>query len=80
MRWHAERVKPDDGDEPKLRHLADASQWRALNAEFEFFANDPRNIVLGVSSDGMNPFGNQNTNHSTWPVFVWMYNLPPGCA
>ena len=80
MRWHAERVKPDDGDEPKLRHLADASQWRALNAEFEFFANDPRNIVLGASSDGMNPFGNQNTNHSTWPVFVWMYNLPPGCA
>ena len=70
----------DDGDEPKLRHLADASQWRALNAEFEFFTNDPRNIVLGASSDGMNPFGNQNTNHSTWPVFVWMYNLPPGCA
>ena len=26
MRWHSERVKPDDGDEPKLRHLADASQ------------------------------------------------------
>ena len=25
----------------------------------------------------MNPFGNQNTNHITWPVFVWMYNLPP---
>ena len=25
MRWHAERVKPDDGDDPKLRHLADAS-------------------------------------------------------
>ena len=41
-----------------------------------FFANDPRNIVLGASSDGMNPLGNQNTNNSTWPVFVWMYNLP----
>ena len=25
MRWHAERKKPDDGDDPKLRHLADAS-------------------------------------------------------
>ena len=25
----------------------------------------------------MNPFGNQNTNHITWPMFVWMYNLPP---
>ena len=33
--------------------------------------------MLGVSTDGMNPFGNQNTSHSTWPVFVWMYNIPP---
>ena len=77
MRWHAERVKPDDGDDPKQRHLANASQWRALNAEFKFFADDARNIVLGASTNGMNLFGNQNTNHSTWPVFVWMYNLPP---
>nr|XP_045086478.1 uncharacterized protein LOC120969352 isoform X2 [Aegilops tauschii subsp. strangulata] len=37
MRWHAERVKPDDGDEPEVRHLPDASQSRALNAEFDFF-------------------------------------------
>ena len=37
MCWHAERVKTDDGDDPKLRHLVDASQWRALNAEFDFF-------------------------------------------
>ena len=58
MCWHVERVKPDVGDEPKLRHLADASQWRALNAEFDFFANDPRSIMLGANSDGMNLFGN----------------------
>ena len=24
-----------------------------------------------------NPFGNQSSSHSTWPVFVWIYNLPP---
>ena len=70
MRWHTERKKPDDGDDPKLRHFADASQWRAFNAIHGFAAEDPRNIVLGASTDGMNPFGNQNTNHSTWPVFV----------
>ena len=80
MCWHAERVKPDDGDDLKLRHLADASQRRAFNVEYRYFADDARNIVLGASTDGMNPFGNQNTNHSTWPVLVWMYNLPPGCA
>ena len=50
MRWHTERVKPDDGDEPKLRHLADASQWIALNAEFEFFSQmsyDKRKVMDG---------------------------------
>ena len=80
MRWHAERKKPDDGDDPKLRHVKDGSQWRALNSFYRYFECDARNIVLGACTDGMNPFGNQNTNHSTWPVFVWMYNLPPGCA
>ena len=70
MRWHADRVKPDDGDDPKLRHIADASQWRTLNAEYKYFADNPRNIVLGASTDGMILFGKQNTNHSTWPVFV----------
>src|SRR3954469_2632292 len=67
---------PDDGDDPKMRHPVDGSQWRALNAEYGFHL-DQRNVVLGVSSDGMNPFGKQNTNHSTWPMFVWMYNIPP---
>ena len=80
MRWHAERKKPDDGDDPKLRHVKDGSQWRALNNFYRYFECDARNIVLGACTDGMNPFANQNTNHSTCPVFVWMYNLPHGCA
>ena len=77
MRWHKDRKKPDDGDDPKLRHPADASQWRALKGEDADFAADPRNIVLGVSTDGMNPYGNQNTNHSSCPMFLWMYKIPP---
>ena len=36
MRWHAERNKPDDGDDTKARHLVDGSQWRALNAKYHF--------------------------------------------
>ena len=72
MRWHAERKKPDDGDDPKLRHVKDGSQWRALNNFYRYFECDARNIVLAACTDGMNLFGNQNTNHSTWPVFVWM--------
>jgi len=27
--------------------------------------------------DGMNPFGEMSSGHSTWPVTLCMYNLPP---
>ena len=27
--------------------------------------------------DGMNPFGEQSSGHSTWPVTLCIYNLPP---
>ncbi|KAK1626767.1 hypothetical protein QYE76_001082 [Lolium multiflorum] len=37
---------------------------------------DARNIGLGMSTGGLNPFGNPSSTHSTWPVFVWPYNLP----
>ena len=88
MHWHAERKKPDDDEEKvvdldedvMLTHPSDASQWKALDLEFPFFGGNPWNIRLGISTDGLNPFGNQSSNHSNWPVFVWPFNLPPGCA
>ena len=36
----------------------------------------PRNVSMGMSTNGLNPFGNQSSTHSTWPVLVWPYNLP----
>ena len=41
------------------------------------FANNARNIRFGLSTDGMNPFGEQRSGHSTWPVTLYIYNLPP---
>ncbi|XP_039851873.1 uncharacterized protein LOC120710306 [Panicum virgatum] len=41
------------------------------------FAKDARNVRLGLASDGFNPFGNKNLKHSTWPVMLVPYNLPP---
>jgi hypothetical protein len=85
MRWHAERKKPKDDDDDDqedmiLRHPSDASQSKALDIECPEFGNDPRNVRLGVSTDGLNLFGSKSSTHSTWLIFVWMYNLPPGCA
>ena len=79
MQWHAKREEPKEDPEKGyiMTHPADAAQWEALDIAFRSFGGDARNVRLGMSTDGLNPFGNQSSTHSTWPVFVWPYNLPP---
>ena len=44
-----------------LRHFADGSQWRKVDKTFPIFADDARNIRFGLSTDGMNSFGEQSS-------------------
>ena len=75
MRWHKDkRVDTED----VLRHPADAAGWKHFDKEFPQFASEPRNVRLGLASDGFNPFGNMSTAYSMWPVVLIPYNLPPG--
>ena len=39
-----------------LRHLADGSQWRAVDREFPEFANDARNLRFALSTDGIKKY------------------------
>src|SRR5215216_6691612 len=74
MQWHREDRKKDE----KLRVPADGSQWRKNERKYmEDFAGDARSVWFGLSVDGINPFREQSSNHSTWPVTLCMYNLPP---
>jgi len=73
LRWHKEDRKSDG----MLRHPADGSQWRKIDREFKDFAGDARNLRFGLSTDGINTFGEQSSSHSTWPVTLCIYNLPP---
>ncbi|KAL0539850.1 hypothetical protein IC582_024071 [Cucumis melo] len=41
------------------------------------FWSEPRNLRLGLSTDGINPFGDLSSNYSCWPVITTIYNLPP---
>ena len=60
-----------------LSHPADGSQWRKIDRKYDDFAADARNLRFGLSTDGMNPFGEQSYSHSTWHVTLCIYNLPP---
>ncbi|XP_020249260.1 uncharacterized protein LOC109826651 [Asparagus officinalis] len=73
MRWHATEC-PKDGF---MRHPSDSPAWKHLDSLYPNFAFEIRNVRLGLASDGFNPFAHMSSDHSTWPVVISVYNLPP---
>jgi hypothetical protein len=62
MRWHEDGHNKDE----MLRHPADAVQWRNIDRKYyKTFGNKPRNVRFGLSTNGMNPFGNMSSKHNT---------------
>jgi hypothetical protein len=77
LHWHEEgRKELNYKKDGKFRNPADAAQWGNINTHFPWF-DDARSIQFAVSTDGVNPFGNQSSTHSTWPIVLALYNLPP---
>ncbi|XP_010490056.1 PREDICTED: uncharacterized protein LOC104767772 [Camelina sativa] len=73
LRWHFTN-KSSDG---KLRHPVDSVTWNHMNDKYPSFAAEERNMRLGLSIDGFNPYNMKNTKYSCWPVLLVNYNLPP---
>ena len=73
MRWHVDN-RVEDGI---LRHPADSKAWKNFDEDNPLFSSDPRNVRLGLASDGFNPFGLQRSDHSTWPIVLSVYNYHP---
>ena len=68
--------KEERSKDGKLRHPANGLAWKDFNRVYPDFAQDCRNVRLGLSSDGLNPFQTMSISHSTWPVMLMIYNLP----
>ena len=73
LRWYDEERSKDE----KLRHPADGQAWIDFDRLHPDFALDSRNVRLGLASDGFNPFRTMSISHSTWPVMLMTYNMPP---
>ncbi|KAK6791561.1 hypothetical protein RDI58_010642 [Solanum bulbocastanum] len=73
MQWHHEERNKDG----VLRHPIDFEAWKSFHSKYLEFSGDPHNVCLGLAFDGFNPFGTMRTVHSTWPVILMPYNLPP---
>lgn len=73
MTWTAQN-KSSDG---KCRHIGDSPHWKWIDRRWPEFGGESRNVCLGLSLDGMNPFGDKNIQYSCWPVTILNYNIPP---
>ncbi|XP_060969785.1 uncharacterized protein LOC133037009 [Cannabis sativa] len=49
MRWHYSQRPKEDG---VLRHPADAEEWKQFDRLYPSFAVEPRNVRLGLATDG----------------------------
>jgi hypothetical protein len=76
MQW-AGNNRSSDG---WLRYPQDGTAWKRLEELCPFLKMDSRNVVFGLATDGFNPFGHNSASHSTWPVVLILYNMPPEMA
>ena len=75
MTWHATGKSTVNG---MMQHPVDGEAWQKFDSgKYSEFANEPRNVRLGLAADGFNPFGNLSQTYSMWPVILTTYNLPP---
>ena len=71
MKWHAEGHVNDE----LLRDPADFEAWKSFDSKYIKFSSELRNMRLGLAAD--NQYGNMSSTHTTWPVILIPYNLPP---
>ncbi|GJS02102.1 hypothetical protein Tco_0318610 [Tanacetum coccineum] len=73
MRWHDEHVQKDG----IMSHPSDAEAWKHFDQTYPSFAEETRNVRLGLCTDGFQSFGQSGKQYSCWLVIVTPYNLPP---
>jgi hypothetical protein len=73
LKWHYTNVSTNG----EMASIVDSPAWKHIESIDPSFIAERRNVRMALSLDGMNPFSMQRTNHSTWPILVMLYNLPP---
>ncbi len=73
LTWHKDGASFD----ALLQSVLDSKTWKYITKKWLEFVVEPCNIRLGLALDGVNLFGDFNSCHSTWPMVLLNYNLPP---
>ncbi|KAA0063907.1 transposase [Cucumis melo var. makuwa] len=77
------RWKTSKNSNEEIKGVAAKQLWyfpivpRLVDHLWPDFGSEPRNLRLGLSTDGINAYGDLSTKYSCWPVIATIYNLPP---
>ncbi|KAL3683218.1 hypothetical protein R1sor_001240 [Riccia sorocarpa] len=63
-----------------MRLVVDSPAVQHVEQTWPEFRRDPRHLCFGLASDGVSPYGVKSFSHSTWPVVLMNYNVPPWLA
>ncbi|GLT26620.1 hypothetical protein SLA2020_016750 [Shorea laevis] len=66
MTWHLKCC--EDADE--VIHPMGSEAWKHFDETHPTFAEEPRNVKLGLCTDGFTPFGHFATYYSCCPIFL----------
>ena len=78
MLLHAKNRSNREGGDWLVRHPCDSKAWQHFHENVDpSFAEDPRHVHFALAADGVNPFKQNRSTWSTWPVLLLNYNLPP---
>ncbi|WVZ83970.1 hypothetical protein U9M48_031056 [Paspalum notatum var. saurae] len=60
-RWHKLKRRIVENE---MRHPSDGEAWKDFDRRYGWFAQDARNLRLGLATDGFNPFGHMSSSYS----------------
>ncbi|KAL3692888.1 hypothetical protein R1sor_006539 [Riccia sorocarpa] len=63
-----------------MRLVVDSPSVQHVEQTWPEFRRDPRHLRFGLASDGVSQYGVKSSSHSTWPVVLTNYNVPPWLA
>ncbi|KAL0392589.1 UNVERIFIED_CONTAM: hypothetical protein Sradi_2481700 [Sesamum radiatum] len=73
MMWHATHQT----DEGSMCHPSNVEMWNHFDRMYPDFAEEPRNVQLGLCTNSFAPHGQYDHTYSCWSVIITPCNLPP---
>ncbi|GJZ75666.1 putative transposon, En/Spm-like, transposase-associated domain protein [Tanacetum coccineum] len=73
MVWHHTH-KTKQGS---MAHPSDGKVWKHFDSINSDFAEEIRNVRLGLCTNGFSPNNSNSNPYSLWPIFLTINNLPP---